>query len=286
MKNLGKIALALGLIVLSIISFTACGATNQSTTKSDAAAAGRIVVLSPADMEILFAIGAQDKVVGRSNYCDYPEAALSIQSVGECLLPNTEKIVALNPDVIITEQGLTDQKTLDGLTQLGLRVDANLPPTSIEGIYDKIAYLGKLSGRDEAASKLVSDLKDFVIGEQAKNQGVVAKKVYYVIDTGEYGEFAATGDTFINDIIGIAGFDNVAKNATGWMFSPELLITADPEFIIGSELNLSKIKANAQYKNIKAVKENKLIAIDDNIFSRPSPRAIMEGVDILRELLK
>ncbi|MEI8215868.1 MAG: ABC transporter substrate-binding protein [Eubacteriales bacterium] len=284
MKNLGKIALALGLIVLSIISFTACGANNQSTTKSDAA--GRIVVLSPADMEILFAIGAQDKVVGRSNYCDYPEAALSLQSVGECLLPNTEKIVALNPDVIITEQGLTDQKTLDGLTQLGLRVDANLPPTSIEGIYDKIAYLGKLSGSDEAASKLVSDLKDFVIGEQAKNQGVVAKKVYYVIDTGEYGEFAATGDTFINDIIGIAGFDNVAKNATGWMFSPELLITADPEFIIGSELNLSKIKANAQYKNIKAVKENKLIAIDDNIFSRPSPRAIMEGVDILRKLLK
>jgi iron complex transport system substrate-binding protein len=284
MKTLKKSFLITLIALILIISFAGCTKEENSAASTDVA--NKIIVLSPADMEIIYAISAEDKVVGRSNYCDYPEAALAIESAGECLLPSTEMMVALNPDVVITEQGLTDQKTLDGLIQLGIRVDANLPPTSIEGIYDKIIYLGDLTGKTNEAEALVADLEEFVSTAEADNQSADAKKVYYVIDTGEYGEFAATGDTFISNIIEIAGFSNVAKDATGWMFSPELLIAADPDFIIGSELNISKIKANAQYENIKAVKEGKLIVIDDNIFSRPSPRVITEGVNTLREILK
>jgi iron complex transport system substrate-binding protein len=284
MKTLKKSFLITLIALILIISFAGCTKEENSAASTDVA--NKIIVLSPADMEIIYAISAEDKVVGRSNYCDYPEAALAIESVGECLLPSTEMMVALNPDVVITEQGLTDQKTLDGLIQLGIRVDANLPPTSIEGIYDKIIYLGDLTGKTNEAEALVADLEEFVSTAEADNQSADAKKVYYVIDTGEYGEFAATGDTFISNIIEIAGFSNVAKDATGWMFSPELLIAADPDFIMGSELNISKIKANAQYENIKAVKEDKLIVIDDNIFSRPSPRVITEGVNTLREILK
>jgi iron complex transport system substrate-binding protein len=284
MKTLKKSFLITLIIIISIASFAGCAKEDNNAVSTDVA--NKIIVLSPADMEIIYAISAEDKVVGRSNYCDYPEAALSIESVGECLLPSTEMIVALNPDVVITEQGLTDQKTLDGLTQLGIRVDANLPPTNIEGIYDKILYLGDMTGKTKEAETLVAELKDFVSTTEANNKTADAKKVYYVIDTGEYGEFAATGDTFISNIIEIAGFSNVAKDATGWMFSPELLIAADPDFIMGSELNISKIKANAQYENIKAVKDGKLIVIDDNIFSRPSPRSITEGVNTLREILK
>jgi iron complex transport system substrate-binding protein len=284
MKTLKKSFLITLTIIISIVSFAGCAKEENSAFSADVA--NKIVVLSPADMEIIYEISALDKVVGRSNYCDYPESTLSIESVGECLLPSTEMIVALNPDVVITEQGLTDQKTLDGLTQLGIRVDANLPPTSIEGIYDKIKYLGDLTGKTNEADELVTDLTIFVSAAKSNNLSTNIKKVYYVIDTGEYGEFAATGDTFISNIIEIAGFSNVAKDATGWMFSPELLIAADPDFIMGSELNISKIKANAQYENIKAVKEGKLIVIDDNVFSRPSPRAITEGVNTLREILK
>jgi iron complex transport system substrate-binding protein len=284
MKTLKKSFLITLIALILIISFAGCTKEENSAASTDVA--NKIIVLSPADMEIIYAISAEDKVVGRSNYCDYPEAALAIESAGECLLPSTEMMVALNPDVVITEQGLTDQKTLDGLIQLGIRVDANLPPTSIEGIYDKIIYLGDLTGKTNEAEALVADLEEFVSTAEADNQSADAKKVYYVIDTGEYGEFAATGDTFISNIIEIAGFSNVAKDATGWMFSPELLIAADPDFIMGSELNISKIKANAQYENIKAVKEDKLIVIDDNIFSRPSPRVITEGVNTLREILK
>lgn len=280
-----KIIVGVLILILALASFSGCAAS-KAAAGPETAIAKRIISLSPADMEILYAIGAGDSVVGKSDYCDYPSALSKVESVGESLLPSTEKIVALKPDLVIAEQGLTDQDTLDGIAKLGIKVLSPAPPKSIEGIYDKIKSLGEVSGKNSEAEKLIADLKQFIVNQEKSNQGKIAKSIYYVIDTGEYGEFAATGDTFINGIITAAGGDNIAKGATGWMFSPELLIAADPDFIIGSKLNISKVRANSSYASLKAVKENHLVVVDENIFSRPTPRAIKEGIVILRDILK
>lgn len=272
-------------LILAVGLLTGCAA-DKPALSSEATVAKRIVALSPADMEILYAIGAGDSVVGKSDYCEYPSESAKVESVGECLLPSTEKIVALKPDLIIAEQGLTDQDTLDGIANLGIKVLSPRPPQSIEGIYEKITALGEVTGKKAEAEKLIGELKNLISEHEKDNQGKTRKTIYYVIDTGEYGEFAVTGDTFINGIIEAAGADNIAKDATGWMFSPELLIAANPEFIIGSELNISKIKANSAYTSLRAVKENHLVVVDENIFSRPTPRAIEEGIVILKDIVK
>ncbi len=280
-----KTLLMLMVLTLSALILSGC-ASSPATSEVQSDSAKRIVSLSPADMEILYAIGAGDSVVGKSDYCDYPSDVAKVDSVGECLMPSTEKIVALKPDLLIAEQGLTDQDTLDGIAKLGIKVLSTTPPQSVPGIYDKIAVLGDVTGKTTEAEKLIAELKEFVSDNEKSNVGKTPKSIYYVIDTGEYGEFAATGDTFINDIIVAAGGDNIAKDATGWMFSPELLIAADPDFIIGSALNISKIKGNSAYSSLKALKEDHLVVVDENIFSRPSPRAIEEGIVILKDILK
>ncbi len=282
MKNYKGIILAL---IMVVGLFSGCAA-DKPAESSETTVAKRIISLSPADMEILYAIGAGNSVVGKSDYCEYPSESAKVESVGECLLPSTEKIVALKPDLVIAEQGLTDQDTLDGIANLGIKVLSPTPPQSIEGIYDKITALGEVTGKNTEAKKLIGELKNLILEHEKTNQGKTRKSIYYVIDTGEYGEFAVTGDTFINGIIEAAGADNIAKDATGWMFSPELLIAANPEFIIGSELNISKIKANSAYASLRAVKDNHLVVVDENIFSRPTPRAIEEGIGILKDILK
>jgi len=280
-----KLIIITAIITLFAGLLTGCAASGTAA-EPEQASAKRIISLSPADMEILYAIGAGDTVVGKSDYCDYPADLTEVESVGECLLPNTEKIVALAPDLVIAEQGLTDQDTLDGLTKLGIKVFSPAPPTNIQGIYDKITSLGEVTGKTEEATKLIADLSAMIAANEQDNAGKTRKTIYYVIDTGEYGEFAVTGDTFINGIIEAAGGDNIAKDATGWLFSPELLIAANPDYIIGSDLNISKIKANSAYTSLKAVTENHLVVVDENIFSRPTPRAIEQGIPILKDILK
>ena len=280
-----KLIIITAVITLFVGLLTGCSASG-TVAEPEESEAKRIISLSPADMEILYAIGAGAAVVGKSDYCDYPADLAGVESVGECLLPNTEEIVALEPDLVIAEQGLTDQDTLDGLTNLGIKVFSPAPPTNIQGIYDKITSLGEVTGKAAEAEKLIADLKAMITANEQDNAGKPRKTIYYVIDTGEYGEFAVTGDTFINGIIEAAGGDNIAKDATGWMFSPELLIAANPDYIIGSDLNISKIKANSAYTSLKAVKEEHLVVVDENIFSRPTPRAIEQGIPILKDILK
>ncbi len=272
--------------LISVGLMAGCGSQAPGEEAAEDGADRNIIVLAPADLEILFTLGAEEYIVGRSDYCDYPEAAFQIASVGECLLPDTEKMVALKPDLIIAEQGLTDQDTLDGISGLGIEVMTNTPPQSMDELYDHIMMLGEVTGKTDEASMVVTDLQSYISESEEENSGVEPTSIYYVIDTGEYGEFAATGDTFINDIITAAGGYNVAESASGWMFSPELLITADPEVIVGSELNIGKIAGNPQYAEVRAVRTQRLYVIDDNLLSRPTPRAVLEGIPMLKDLLQ
>ncbi|HEY5525391.1 MAG TPA: ABC transporter substrate-binding protein, partial [Clostridium sp.] len=111
-------------------------------------------------------------------------------------------------------------------------------------------------------------------------------KAYYVVGFGKTGDYTATGDTFISEMLSIAGGKNIAQDATGWKYSLEKVIENDPEVIIISKNFVMKdqFMATDGYKELSAVKNNKVFEIDDNLVNRQGPR-IAEGVEAFAKIL-
>lgn len=238
----------------------------------------RVVSLAPNVTETIFAIGAESKLVGRTDYCDYPTAVSEIESIGTLLEPSVEKIVSLNPDLIIASTHFSEE-LLTKLTDISLKVAIIDEKGSIEGTYENITDIGLLLNREDEAKRVVSDIK----AEMARLKDLVKDSerpsVYYVVGYGEYGDYTAGGDTFISGLLEIAGGDNIAKDSLGWGYSLEKIIEKNPEIIICSKYYGTKegIASATGYKELPAVKNNKLIEIDNNLVDRQGPR-IAEGV--------
>lgn len=245
----------------------------------------RIVSVAPSITELVYALGKGDELVGRTDYCDYPEAAKKVQSIGSLTDPNVEKIIELKPDIVIASTHFKEDvaKKLQGL---GIKVVVLYDSTNLDGAYNSINTLGSMINAQNKADELVLSMKKKISDIQQKVKDKKAPKVYYVVGFGKYGDFTATGDTFISQMIDFAGGDNIAKDASGWKYSLEKIIEKDPEYIIISKnFNMKKqFEATAGYKNLSAVKNNKVIEIDENLLNRQGPRTA-DGVEALAKIL-
>ncbi|WP_028777860.1 ABC transporter substrate-binding protein [Shimazuella kribbensis] len=232
----------------------------------------RIISLVPSNTEILFAIGAGQKVVGVTTNDDYPKEVKSLPKVGDMTI-NAEKVVAQKPDIIFASM-LNGKETIDKLKKLGLTVfvlDAN----SIKGVYQSIDLAGQVTNQLNQSDQLIGKmeqekLKVFREVAQAKKNKLV--KVWIESDPSLY---TAGKGTLLNELITIAGGDNVAKNIAGWpQISSEQVVKWNPDVIVSMYGDTSVIKNRAGWSTVNAVKEKKIISIDPNIISRPGPRII------------
>lgn len=244
----------------------------------------KIVSVAPNITELIYALGKGDELVGRTDYCDYPEAAKKVQSIGSLTDPNVEKIIELKPDVVIASTHFKEDvaKKLQGL---GIKVVVLYDSMDLSGAYNSINTLGKIINAQSKADDLVSSMKKKIADVQKMVKDKKTPKVYYVVGFGKDGDYTATGDTFIAQMINMAGGDNIAKNASGWKYSLEKIIENDPEYIIISKnYDMKKQFEKASgYKDLSAVKNNKVIEIDDNLLNRQGPR-IAEGVEALAKI--
>jgi len=232
-----------------------------------------IISVAPSVTETIFALGAGDKLVGRTDYCNYPSEALEVESVGSLTEINIEKIAEINPDVVLASTHFK-QEVLDKLTELNIKVAIIISQENFDGVYKNIEDIGKIVNKNEEANNLVSEMKSKVNYVKNSVKEIDKKSVYYVVSYGEYGDFTATGDTFISEILEMAGGDNIAKDATGWKYSIEKLVEQDPEIMIceSDESTMSGIiKANG-YKELTAIKNGNLFGVDKNMISRMGPR--------------
>jgi iron complex transport system substrate-binding protein len=245
----------------------------------------RIISVAPSITELIYALGKGNELVGRTDYCDYPEAAKKVQSIGSLTDPNVEKIIELKPDVVIASTHFKED-VAKKLEDLGIKVVVLYDSKDLNGAYNSINTLGKIVNAQKNASDLVSSMKKKIADIQEKVKGQKAPKVYYVIGFGKNGDYTATGDTFIGQMINMAGGDNIAKDATGWNYSLEKIIENNPEYIIVSKNYGTKeqFETTAGYKDLSAVKNNKVIEIDDNLLNRQGPR-LAEGVEALAKIL-
>lgn len=242
----------------------------------------KVISVAPNITETIFAIGAGNKLVGRTNYCDFPVEVKNIPSVGTLTAPNIEKIAELKPDIVVASTHFKPE-VAKKLEELGIKVVVLYSQETYEGVYKTIGDMGKILNAQEQADKVVNDMKAKVQLVQDKVKGLNKPSLYYVVSYGK-SQNTAGKDTFIGKIIEMAGAKNAADDVTGWTYSLEKLVEKNPDLMVCSKANNAKkgIQAENGYKELKAVKEDKLFEIDNNLLDRQGPRL----ADGLYELAK
>ncbi|GMQ58480.1 ABC transporter substrate-binding protein [Vallitalea sediminicola] len=242
-----------------------------------------VVSISPEFTETIFALGAGDKIIGRTDFCDYPSEVANIESIGGLEEFNIEKVVDLNPDVVVTSAHVKDDAVAK-LQEQGITVLSLSWNESFEGVYGYINTLGEVLNKKEEADEVVTSMKDKVTEIKKAIEKEERPTTYFVVGYGEGGDFTATGDTFLGEVMDMAGADNIAKDATGWAYSIEQIVDNDPQIVICSDKNdvKTKLKSLEGYKDLTAVKEGKLYETDENLFFRQGPRIIDGLINLVK----
>lgn len=242
----------------------------------------KVVSVAPNLTELMYELDAADKLVGRSDYCDYPQEVLDVESVGSLYTPDIEKIISMEPDLVIVSTHF-DEENAKKLEDLDIPVLALYEEHDVTGVYDMIDILGKAVNRNTEAAECISRMQDTIGEVRALVEEVETPSVYYVVGFGEYGDYTAGGDTFIGGLIELAGGYNIAKEVRGWNITLEEIIEADPSIIITSEYDRENFMSDERYADLTAVKEEKVYAIDTNMLDRQGYRNA-EGIKVLAEI--
>lgn len=242
----------------------------------------RVVSLSPAVTEIIYALGAEEVLVGRTDFCEYPQEAKSIPSIGGISNLNIERILTLQPDLVISGS-MVGKKVTDQMDQMGVPMVCVVEKPRFDALYDNIAAIGRLVGKEHEADSLNALLRQRVDFElqnsvlENENDTPNTKqtpKVYYVVGFGAGGNFTAGGNTFINDIIRMAGGHNIAEGIEGWSYSMEALMKEDPDYIIVRREDSAAFCTARPYNTLRAVREGHVIGIVSGMMDLQVPRNI------------
>lgn len=242
----------------------------------------RIVSLAPANTEIVYALGALDRVVGVTTYDDYPPEVSSIAKVGDFMNPNLEAIAAVKPDLVLATGGV-QADTVAKLEQTGAVVLA-VDPQSLDGVYAAITMVGTAIGEPAKAKEVVQGMKDDLATIQS---AIEEAPVRCFIEIAQEPLYTAGPGTFINDLIEQAGGENVVTQKGYVAYSLEQLLKDDPEVYLATKGSMSDpadIEKRPGYSVLTAVKAKKVFVLDDNLVSRPGPRCI-EGIRQIAEAL-
>ncbi len=240
--------------------------------------AGRVVALAPGDCEILCALGAGDRLVGRGMDCNYPEEALALPVVQSGATTNVEEIIALQPDLVIMNTMAQSLDTVKALEEAGIPVAAT-KAEDIGGVYEAITLLGSLTGKAAEAEALVREIQDSFADIAKQTEGMEAKTVYFEVSPLEYGLWTAGKGTFMNEIAEICGLTNIFADIEGWAEvsqeqvlerNPDLIVTVTPD--MGGLAPAEEIMGRAGWEHVNAVAQGTVLAANGDTLSRPGPR--------------
>ncbi len=242
------------------------------------APAERVVALTPADCEILYAIGAGDTLVGRGEYCDYPAEIDGVQVVESAANINIEEIVALDPDVVIISRMMQTEDQAAALESAGLKVAVSYAQ-KIDEVYTAIELIGALTGRNDEAASLCSTMKSEFEEIKADSAGSTGT-IYFEVSPLEYGLWVAGNNTFMNEIAQMYGLKNAFEDVEGWAeISQEQVIERDPDYIVTIAMYMGEgptpveeILSRTGWEDLKAVKNGCVLEASSDELSRPGPR--------------
>ena len=303
------------LLAAMLLAAAACGSSTKYTTTTPApsptvtaaafpltvqrsdgkslsvpAAPKRIVSLSPAATEILYALGAQSSLVAVDKNADYPDDAKNFATKADAYEPNVEAITGLAPDLVIvaSDTGGIVAK-LDELKLPVLFGDIDTSVKTVDDVMAQITLMGKVTGTTDKASALVASLHTRVKKVEDKLADVPATslmKVYHELDSTFY---SASNGTFVGDLYRLLKLRNIAGDGNGVAYpqlTQEAIIAANPSVIVLADeefgVTVDSVKARPGWSAIDAVKNDKIVAVNASVISRPGPRI----VDALETLAK
>jgi iron complex transport system substrate-binding protein len=250
----------------------------------------RIISLAPSNTEMLYALGLEDRLIGVTTYCNYPEAVKDKPKVSEYSNVDIEKIVSLQPDLILADS-IHKDTVIPALEKLNIPVLAIIPE-NLDKILSDIELIGKITGESKVAETLVSSLQTRVQAVNEKIQTAEIKdrpRAFFL--TWHDPLWTAGSETLINDLMTRAGGINIASDLTGHsQIALETVIERNPQIIFvltsmgDQNTSLNYIKSEPRFQATDALKNNRVFSLDSDIFGRTTPRTI-DGLEQMANLM-
>jgi iron complex transport system substrate-binding protein len=289
------LSILLGLIALASPSCGGQPRDNKETGPTEARDKthypARIVSMAPSLTEIVFALGLGDRVVGVSDFCDYPPEALEKPKVGAVVNPNMEAIVALNPDLVLALPNATHESLFRSLRQLGINV-LTIPNDRLEDLFTTIHAIGEETSTRQAAQEMADRLQAKFTAIREKMAGRPRRKVMFVVGIDPL--FVAGKGTFINELITIAGGTNIAGDSLARypQLGIEQVVSKAPEVILYTSLNfdltpeqiLAAKKLWSPYPSVPAVKDDRIHGLVADHVTLSGPRLVIGIEEMARAI--
>ena len=304
MKNI-KIAVTVLLLALLLVVACGCGAAEEEAATDGVTITDmtgreitidepvtRVVALSAADCEFLYAIGAGDALVGRGEYCDYPAEVMELPAVQSGMDTNIEQIIELEPQVLLMSTMAQTEEQIAALEEAGIKVVVS-DAQDIEGVYTALNMIGQLMGKEDEAAAVIDQMKSTFETIQAEAEGSEEKTVYFEVSPLEYGLWAAGSGTFMDEIATMVGLKNCFGDVEGWAeISEEQVIERNPDYIVTITMYFGEgptpeeeIMSRPGWQDITAVKNGAILNLQNNELSRPTPR-LMDGAQMLYDFVQ
>nr|WP_211171144.1 ABC transporter substrate-binding protein [Bacillus sp. DNRA2] len=251
-----------------------------------------IVSIQTSPTEIAFALGLGDKIVGVSDYDNYPKEVKKIQKVGAQDI-NTEVVLSLQPDMVfVTDYHYeTHRDILKQFEDAGIDVIVVGDATSFKDVYGKIEMIGKATGTEEKAKEIVTNMQDRLakIKETAKKEVKDKKRVW--VEVAPAPDIYTTGKgTFMNEMLEAIQAVNVAADQEGWVkLTEEEIVKLNPDVIVTTygyyvDEPSKQVLARKGWAEVPAIKNNQIFDVENDTVTRPGPRLI-EGVETLAKFI-
>ncbi len=245
----------------------------------------RIISLAPSVTEVLYLVGAEDRLIGVTTQCDWPADAKRKPKIGTLLNPNFEIILAAKPDLVIASTAGNDQKAIYKLAELGLPVFVTAP-RSVQGIFDATLQIGRITDRAAEGERIVIQAQERLRKIKRRLAGLPATRAFFIT---WFDPLLAPGrKTFENDVLALA--DVVSISATTDEFYPryslEQVVAQDPDVIITvlhQEKPLPDLRQIAGWRDLRAVRQGRVYVLDE-VFQHPSPRFVDAVEELARKL--
>lgn len=246
----------------------------------------RIVSLAPSCTEVAFSLGLGKRVVGDTIYDEFPPQAVNITKIGGVTNVSVEKVISLDPNLVLAYGGLTPPQTIQQIENASIPVII-MNPSNLMDILHDVMILGYATNTTSNATKLVNTIQNFLYALNNATFNIQNRTTVFYL--GWYPQMWTAGeDTFINDMIAQAGGINIAATGYSWfIINPETLVNDNPQWILVSQDQaslLSQFANNSAFQNITAVKLHHYIILPDYYIQEPGPQMFI-GVELLFETL-
>jgi iron complex transport system substrate-binding protein len=257
----------------------------------------RIVSTAPSITEMLFALGLGDRVVGRTKYCRYPEAAKKIPEVGTYIQPNVEVILSLRPDLVVIQENPARLKEKFQAVRLEV---LELKHTTVDDIFKAVSVLGRVTGVQSAAETLNRKMREELDSVRRKTEPLPKRRMMFVVGrtpNAIEGIIVVGKASYLNELIGVAGGVNIFADSVSPYpkVSLEEILARDPEVIVDmgdmsdtvgvtTEQKQRVVQLWQRYPTIGAVKRDGVYAVASDHFVVPGPRMVDAALEFARML--